>query len=400
MRRVSANLNILFIMAAFYELTREQEYLSLMNTCMCGNPIDTIGSMCSRCGALQTLGLEMNASAAEIESTYLTLVKVWHPDRFQTDLKLRRVAEEKLKEINAAHDRLTSEPPVEERRRPARRPEPEPITEPDETPTPGFVSSESPKEEHEEVRRVLRRYKKRPVSAILLKVIVAAGGTTVILLLWFSLDSLLSANSRTAGSWAEFKTEVSRDIQANGMRIWGDAKGNLRGSKNENALPPIQPAAQDSAPAQVSGTRVEHSGEVHPATAVKGVSGAQPYITSGLTPMEVLSILGNPTSSSGEKMFYKGSEIDFRNGHVAGWKIDQKTAPIRVKLWPDAAPVPGVTTFAVGSSKSDVIAVQGTPTLFSDNQFGYGGSIVFFQSDRVSGWKEDPSSVRLRVVAH
>jgi curved DNA-binding protein CbpA len=388
-------------MAAFYELITEKEYPALMNTCMCGNPIDTIGSTCSRCGALQTLGLEMNASAAEIESTYLTLVKVWHPDRFQTDLKLRRVAEEKLKEINAAHDLLISEPPVEEPRRPARKPEPEPIMEPDETLTPGFVSSESPKEEHEEVRRILRRYKKRSVSTILLKVIVAAAGIAVILLLWFSLDSLLLANSRTAGPWAEFKTEVSRDIHANGMRIWGDATGNLRGSKNENALPPIHLAAQDSAPAQVSGARVEHSGEVvGPATAVKGVSGAKPYITSGLTPMEVLSVLGNPTSSSGEKMVYRESEIYFRNGHVAGWKIDPKTAPIRVKLWPDAAPVPGMTTFAVGSSKSDVIALQGTPSLFSDNQFGYGGSVVFFQNDRVVGWKEDPASVRLRVMAH
>ena len=99
-------------------------------------------------------------------------------------------------------------------------------------------------------------------------------------------------------------------------------------------------------------------------------------------------------------MFYKGSEIDFKNGQVAGWKIDPQTSPIRVKLWPSAAPVPGVTTFAVGSSKSDVITVQGTPTLFSDSQFGYGKSLVFFQNDKVVGWKEDPGSVRLRVVAH
>ena len=77
-----------------------------MSTCMCGNPVDTIGNSCSRCGALQTLGLEMFASAAEIESTYLTLVKVWHPDRFQSDPKLRCAAEEKLKEINAAYSTL------------------------------------------------------------------------------------------------------------------------------------------------------------------------------------------------------------------------------------------------------------------------------------------------------
>jgi hypothetical protein len=95
-------------------------------------------------------------------------------------------------------------------------------------------------------------------------------------------------------------------------------------------------------------------------------------------------------------MFYQGSEIDFRKGQVAGWKMDAKST-IRVKLWPDRPPVPGATTFNVGSSKSDVIALQGTPTLFSDNEFGYGGSMVFFQNDRVVSWKEDPTSVRLRV---
>jgi hypothetical protein len=114
--------------------------------------------------------------------------------------------------------------------------------------------------------------------------------------------------------------------------------------------------------------------------------------------MEVLSVLGTPTSSSGEKMVYKGSEIDFRGGQVVGWKIDQKSSPIRVKLWPTAPVVASMRTFTVGSSKSDVIALQGTPTLFSDNEFGYGSSVIFFQNDRVVSWKNDPSSVRLRVA--
>jgi hypothetical protein len=113
--------------------------------------------------------------------------------------------------------------------------------------------------------------------------------------------------------------------------------------------------------------------------------------------MEVLAILGKPTSSSGEKMLYKNSEIDFRDGHVVGWKINSGS-PVRVKLWPDAAPSPGIASFAIGSTKSDVIALQGTPTFFSDNKFGYGNSAVLFQNDRVVGWNEDPGSVRLRVA--
>jgi hypothetical protein len=97
-------------------------------------------------------------------------------------------------------------------------------------------------------------------------------------------------------------------------------------------------------------------------------------------------------------MFYKNSEIDFKSGRVAGWKIDPKSAPIPVRLWPDAGPVPGLTRFGIGSTKSDVINLQGTPTLFSDNKFGYGSSVVFFQNDHVVGWNEVPGSVRLRVA--
>ena len=367
-----------------------------MSTCMCGNPVDTIGNFCSRCGALQTLGLEMHASAAEIESAYLTLVKVWHPDRFQSDQKLRGAAEEKLKEINAAHDHLNSGPTVEKPRPFVK--EPEPVSEPDEAPAHESVPTEAAGEEiADEVRTVLIRHENRSRPRILFKLAAAVGGVAVLALLWFAMDFFLSANPTTARPWEEFKAEVSRDVHANGLRLWADATANAH-APQENSLPPSPPAPRGNTSAEAPAVKVESRLPSRAATAAKETQhGAKPYLTSGLTPMEVLSILGNPTSSSGETMFYQGSEIEFRNGHVAGWKISSKS-PIRVKLWPDQPLVPGVTTFAVGSSKSDVIALQGTPMLFSDKEFGYGGSVVFFQNDRVAGWKEDPASVRLRVA--
>ncbi len=357
---------------------------------MCGNPADTFGGLCDRCAALQTLGLGENASAAEIENAYLTLVKVWHPDRFQSDLKLKRAAEEKLKEINTAHDYLTSEHPPGKHRPAA--PDPEPTPEPEEPPTPVFVT-ETMGEEQVEARRALNYGLK-----ILLRIVVATGAIAAVALLWVSLDSFLLENSKTSGPWGEFKAEVSRELHASALRLWTNATQDMRGSKTENALPPAASSMPSVTPAQVPVAKGGTAADTRVAMSPKEVHGAKPYITSGLTPMEVLSILGNPTSSSGEKMFYKGSEIDFKNGHVSGWKIDAKTAPLRVKLWPNTAQVPGFITFGAGSSKSDVIAVQGTPTLFSDNEFGYGGSRVFFQNDHVVGWKEDPYSAQLRVA--
>jgi hypothetical protein len=163
------------------------------------------------------------------------------------------------------------------------------------------------------------------------------------------------------------------------------------------AAPAPSPSAPDltSAPAAVEKQVVSHD---KPREQLHGPKpGPKPYLTAGLTPMEVLTALGQPTSSTGEKMFYGNSEIDFKNGQVSGWKLDP-ASPLRVKLWSDSPSAPGMTTFGVGSTKSDVIALQGTPTLFSDNEFGYNNSRIYFQNNRVVSWKQDPASVPLRVA--
>ena len=52
----------------------------------------------------RVLGLQGNESAQKIKQAYLDLVKVWHPDRFSENERLRRLADAKLKEINIAYE--------------------------------------------------------------------------------------------------------------------------------------------------------------------------------------------------------------------------------------------------------------------------------------------------------
>jgi curved DNA-binding protein CbpA len=52
--------------------------------------------------AFDVLGLRPGAPSSEIKEAYRDLVKVWHPDRFGSDPRLRQRAEVKLKEINEA----------------------------------------------------------------------------------------------------------------------------------------------------------------------------------------------------------------------------------------------------------------------------------------------------------
>lgn len=74
--------------------------------------------------AYRILGLDSHVSIAELRQTYRDLVNVWHPDRFAHNPRLRRKAENRLKEINEAYRHLrgtTAEP----------TPEPPPGPEPD-----------------------------------------------------------------------------------------------------------------------------------------------------------------------------------------------------------------------------------------------------------------------------
>jgi len=55
---------------------------------------------------LGVLGLEPGATEQAVKDAYRDLVKVWHPDRFGSDARLRAKAQEKLKEVNAAFKEL------------------------------------------------------------------------------------------------------------------------------------------------------------------------------------------------------------------------------------------------------------------------------------------------------
>jgi DnaJ domain len=70
--------------------------------------------------ARYVLALKQDATPAEIKIAYRDMVKVWHPDRFGSDARLRVKAEEKLKQLNEAYRVLQaeSETPVTEAERP------------------------------------------------------------------------------------------------------------------------------------------------------------------------------------------------------------------------------------------------------------------------------------------
>jgi hypothetical protein len=60
--------------------------------------------------ALEVLALRPGATPVEVKEAYRDLVKVWHPDRFGGDPRLRQKAEDKLKQLNDAYRVLRADP--------------------------------------------------------------------------------------------------------------------------------------------------------------------------------------------------------------------------------------------------------------------------------------------------
>ncbi|MCP4579037.1 MAG: J domain-containing protein [Deltaproteobacteria bacterium] len=56
----------------------------------------------------ETLELTPHVTLEEVRQSYKDLVNIWHPDRVPDNPRLKKKAEEKLKEINAAYGELTS----------------------------------------------------------------------------------------------------------------------------------------------------------------------------------------------------------------------------------------------------------------------------------------------------
>jgi len=370
-----------------------------MRTCVCGSAIKDGDALCAHCEALHELGLADGASLDEVKAAYKTLVKVWHPDRFQSDPKVRQAAEAKLRAINAAFASLTAEGYRGGWGRQADASQGPVSGAAAEWPTVETRMQDSTQGPARERAATVRRGGATGSGQRLATRLLVLAMVLGIAAFFFNLaDSYVAADPTMGRNYVGFKLKLKSDFEAAGQRTWGELEGRLHGIFGGGsgaapvAAPQVGEPAAAAADAAATPSAAKHGGVKAPATPMRLL----PYVTVGMTREEVESAQGPPTSSSNDKLMYGSSEVDLKDGKVVGWKVDSRS-PLRVKLWPDGPVDTSLRFFTIGSTKDEVLSVQGTPTSFSADRFDYGSSSVYFRDKWVVGWKNEPGSVPLRA---
>jgi hypothetical protein len=367
-----------------------------MNTCSCGNPVDDGGLACARCAALRILELNSGATEREIKDAYRILVKVWHPDRFQGDNALKKAAEAKLGHVNSSYAFLTSKsskPGGQRRTGPAPK-----HTTRQQAPQKARAAAErTPTRKTAPVIHSLRASSVWifPALNILFKFVLIVTAIVLCRYLWIAFDVQDSVSDAAARVYGYGRDSALSELEAPKRRFLQAVQQDMRtlGLRQSASMPEVLPQSGWSTPEKAAGRQMVTIKSAPKGAPLKVYS----YITVGSTRDEVLDEAGPPTASSNNKLVYGSSEVDFKDNSVSGWRIDPASSPIRVKLWPESSVDPTLDSFTVGSSRDVVLVVQGTPTAFSEDEFEYGGSEVYFRNRRVVRWKNDPESIPLRA---
>jgi hypothetical protein len=277
-----------------------------------------------------------------LRQAYKKMVNAWHPDRFQQDVHQKKLAEEKTKEITQSYQELAEyykkfgvlPLPVEEEESP---------------PAHGHTAEAVPTESPAPKVEIPEPASTAPVAGV---------------------------SSPRASKW--------RTRAITFLALLGSAY----------LISQIAPGEhQDNAPlneeyaAQAPDTARDDDGV--------DAAPAEKYFTIGSSLGEVYAIQGVPTRTEQDVWYYGDSKVYFAEGKVLRWD-ERHGSPLRVSIVPRAEETTA-SHFGRGSTKEEVLAVQGVPDRDAGSVWDYGLSRVYFERDRVTKWYEsqlDPLRVR------
>jgi outer membrane protein assembly factor BamE (lipoprotein component of BamABCDE complex) len=136
---------------------------------------------------------------------------------------------------------------------------------------------------------------------------------------------------------------------------------------------------------------------------------AQVTFTLGSTRDQVRAAQGTPTevdNTLGETWWYGPARVEFQNGHVYAWSgspYPRLNVVLETKDKGRAEEAVARGYFTLGSTKDEVLALQGTPDQL-DRTLGetwwYGAARISFSDGKVYAWSNTPVLDKLKVELH
>jgi hypothetical protein len=293
------------------------------------------------------LGIQPGASWKQLRQAYKKMVNVWHPDRFQQDARQKKLAEEKTKEITQSYQELAGyykkfgalPLPVEQVATPVA-----------DKHTAGTAST--PAENHASETAPPEAAYAEPVPG---------------------------ASSPRASKWRTRAVAL--------LALFGSAYliAQVASWQPADNAPPSEEYAGHE-------PKTTHEAE---SIDVNTEPPAEKHFSVGSSLGEVYAIQGVPTRTGQDVWYYGDSKVHFSEGKVLYWE-ERHGSPLRVSIVPHTGETPA-SYFGRGSTKEEVLAVQGVPDRDAGSVWDYGLSRVYFEKDRVTKWYEsqlDPLRVR------
>ncbi len=309
------------------------------------------------------LDVKLGASREEIKRAYWELVRVWHPDRFAHDPALQRKAQEKLKQINLAYEQIGKSDGEEPRRaaqseksRPTGPAQPSGPSGSDTSPnsTRSYQeASKQPSQQSPPQTNWARRFVQLFVAVLVISIVRAIFSTN-------------EYPRRRDGAYTVPYVQSTPNYEV------------------------PQPGLAPATPELIADTNAGAGQKTLGSYSPTGSTTRRDFFTVGSTRDEVLRVQGTPTAFSDTTLTFGLSDVYLTNGKVYSWH-EYATSPLKAKLLP-ATQVEAKEFFTVGSTRDEVLAVQGTPTKFTDYTLTYGLSDVFLRDGRVHSWHEYATS--------
>lgn len=376
------------------------------------------------------LNLSPGATPLQIKRAYRQLMRRWHPDLFKPGSVMQMTAEDIAKEVNEAFDQLIRKqlyrkfPPKEEKKPegasragqadeeesglekppPAKSPKAQPRTA--RRPRPRAAARKPAKPGTGIGWRIVRKMRRWPWRTAAAVAALAVAGMVIrrevpAAIAGPEASVLQSTPSAPSAAKAPQRIVVAMGMPAEAPRRIPKEEVRVRSALEFQPSPPpsyaraVPMTREPFSPVAPAWTAPENA--FNPAAASRIVEDAQNYLETfgmGDPKSRVAEIQGAPDEAADGVYRYGSSLVYFENGVVSGWSDRQPR--LHVRHWPTLGQV-SLDTFAVGSTRADVIRAQGQPNGYDATGYRYGSSMIYFHDDIVTDWVQ--GDTRLHTFA-